>query len=723
MEKTINHMIEKLQQLNEKNLKSNVFEYLKREDFPVEYQPLIDAVNQSVQISNDRVLKEMENQNNILMALCSDYLSVYRMDLVTGDFHIYKITDRLRGEVAEVAKATTDYDKAMQQYIALYVEEEDQQYVAESCQRHYVAERLKEEDGFLVRYRIKDNPQSMKNIEIHFAKAVTWEDHPMVIVGFRNVDEWVQREEAYKLETRNDIEETLEGARTGLWAIEMEDGCEPRMYPDKTMRMLIGVESGISPEECYKEWFEKIDPDCVELVMETVQEILRVGRAEVIYPWRHPVLGEFYVRCGGVQDHKFRGNGLRLKGYHQDITETMVTRKEQEKALMQALMEAKRANMAKTEFLSHMSHDIRTPINGILGMLEISERNAQDLKIQNDCRDKIRTAAEHLLSLINDVLDISKLESGILELAEEPFYIETLMDGCESILRVQAQENGIDIIDNSKEIGHQSLIGSPLHLRQILINIIGNAIKYNHPNGKIYIEVHETGEADGKVLYCFKIKDTGIGMSQEFLKHLFEPFTQEANDARTHYQGTGLGMAITKNLVEQMNGEIKVESQVGKGTTFTVTLPFKIDNEPAKSVEDKILKVDIPQSFSGVKILLAEDNELNREIARYMLQEAGISIVETVNGAEAVEKFQQSQIGEFSCILMDVMMPVMDGLEAARNIRRAKRADALEIPIIAMTANAFAEDIKKTKDAGMNEHLAKPVDINQVLQVIAKYCK
>lgn len=722
MERTIRHMIEKLQKLNENNLKSDSFEYLEKDDFPMEYHGLIDAVNQSMQVSNDRVLKELETQNNILTVLCSDYLSVNRLDLITGGFEIHKMTKRLRAEVADIAKTAANYDEAMQRYVEGYVAEEDQEEVLRKCRRDYVTKRLETRDSFFVGYRIKGNVQNMKNMEVHFARAVTWGDDSGVIVGFRNVDERMRKEEAYKLETRHDIEETLEGSRTGLWAIEMEDGCEPRMYPDKTMCKLLGVESDISPEKCYKEWFDRIEPDCVELVLETVEKILKVGRAEVVYPWNHPTLGEFYVRCGGVPDYKFEKNGIRLKGYHQDITETMVTRKEQEKALMEALMEAKRANTAKTEFLSHMSHDIRTPINGILGMLDISEMNAEDQETQKECRGKIRTAAEHLLSLINDVLDISKLESGTLELAEEPFHIRTLMDGCESILKSQAQERGIDMIENIEASPHESLIGSPLHLRQILINIIGNAIKYNDPDGKIYIRVSEIDEENGNAIYRFEIKDTGIGMSEEFQKHLFEPFTQEANNARTYYQGTGLGMAITKNLVEQMHGRIEVQSSLGQGSTFIVTLPLKIDDEPElrkkKSSEDNEII-----NLKGVKVLLAEDNELNREIARYMLEDAGITVEETVNGKEAAETFEQSETGEFSCILMDVMMPVMDGIEATRKIRAADHADAAKIPIIAMTANAFAEDIKKVKDAGMNEHLAKPVNAKKMLQVIAQYCK
>lgn len=522
------------------------------------------------------------------------------------------------------------------------------------------------------------------------------------------------------METQQDIEDTMEEARTGFWIIEMEDDCPPRMYADKTMRMLIAAEKNISPEDCYQRWFQRIEPEAVELVLESVQEILRTGRAEVIYPWNHPALGRIYVRCGGVPDQRFHKKGFRLKGYHQDITETMVTRKAQEKALMEALVEAKRANSAKTEFLSHMSHDIRTPINGILGMLSISEKNPKDMERQRDCRQKIRTAAEHLLSLINDVLDISKMESGAFAFTEEVFSVSEVLEGCMQIMRSQAEEMDVAMECALGNLTHSRLLGSPLHLRQILINIMGNAVKYNRPGGRIYVYMEETSFDENTAFFRFEVKDTGIGMRKEFLKHLFEPFTQEVNDARTIYRGSGLGMAITKNLVEQLGGTISVESQWNVGSVFTVNLPIKI----AKKTEDqqkKPKKKDVLEQISGMRVLLVEDNELNREIAEYMLRDAGVTVVNAGDGQSAVELFNASRVGEYDCILMDVMMPVMDGLEAARRIRALDRADAQTVPVFAMTANAFAEDVQTVKEAGMNEHLAKPLNLDRMFEIMARY--
>ncbi len=517
----------------------------------------------------------------------------------------------------------------------------------------------------------------------------------------------------------HDIEGILEVSRTGIWSIELEDGCEPRMYASRTMRMLLGIEESVSPEACYRIWYENIDPEYLDMVQEAVQEILTTGRAEVIYPWNHPALGKIYVRCGGVPDKDFARPGVCLRGYHQDITETMVTRQKQEKALLEALVEAKRANQAKSEFLSHMSHDIRTPINGILGMLAIAEKNPDDPQKQAECRRKARISAEHLLSLINDVLDISKLENGSFSLASEPFDIRDTLENCMSILRPQAEEQGIHMESHLAHLEHPRLIGSPLHLRQILINIIGNAIKYNRPNGSISVTMEELSAQDGLARYRFVVKDTGIGMSEGYQRHLFEPFTQENNDARTSYKGVGLGMPIAKKLVDRMEGSIEVQSKVGQGSTFTVTLPLKIDPEQRQPDAEAEAPVDI----SGMNVLLVEDNAINCEIVQYMLEDADVTVTTAENGQMAVDAFVASAPDAFDCILMDVMMPVMNGLEATQTIRRLDRPDASRVPIIALSANAFHEDIEETKKAGMNAHLSKPIDMNALFRALAPYRK
>ncbi len=386
--------------------------------------------------------------------------------------------------------------------------------------------------------------------------------------------------------------------------------------------------------------------------------------------------------------------------------------------LEDALLEAKKASQAKSDFLSRMSHDIRTPINGIRGMLEIIEKNRDDQERVDDCLRKIQTASSHLLSLINDVLDMSKLESGEILMVHEPFNLRQLLEDCGAVNVPMADESGIRIsCDMEKEIPHPYLVGSPLHLRQIIINIVSNAIKYNKPGGMIYCEHEEVACTDTIASYRFTVTDTGIGIEKEYLEHVFEPFSQERESSRSKYGGTGLGLAIVKKLLDKMGGTITVESKVGVGSRFTFTIPFERDlNPPAAEETDKAQSA--PVNLSGAKILLVEDNELNQEISMFLLEEAGAEVELAGNGQVALEKFAASPVGAFKAILMDVMMPVMDGLAATRAIRALDREDAGTVPIIAMTANAFHEDIRKCMDAGMDAHLAKPLDSGTMLRTI-----
>ena len=520
------------------------------------------------------------------------------------------------------------------------------------------------------------------------------------------------------LEGRHSLEDILEGARTGIWTIELEEGCQPRMYAGRTMRILLGVPDKITPEECYRHWFQNIDPDYVEMVQEAVREILETGRSEVIYPWNHPQLGKIYVRCGGVPDKTFQKPGVSLNGYHQDITETMVTRKKQEQSIMELLERVRQANSAKSEFLSHMSHDLRTPINGILGMLSIMEKCQDDPERQKEYRRKIRISTEHLLSLVNDVLQISKLESGRPMAAEEPFDLRDTLSDCVTILSVLAEEKAVSLELEEPVLPHSRVIGNPLHMKQILMNVIDNAIQYNRPNGSVSIAAEETDFQDGTASFRFAVRDTGIGIGEDFKKHIFDPFTQEHQGARTNYNGVGLGMTIVKNLVDQMHGSVEIDSQVGKGSVVRIALSLRADGVQGGRPSDGDWAV--PDNVAGMRVLLVEDNEINCEIMEFILRDAGTEVVTAHDGKAAVDAFSASSPGSFDCVLMDLMMPVMSGFEAARVIRGMDRPDAETVPIIALSANAFEEDVALAKDAGMNEHLAKPVNIRKMFQTMSR---
>ena len=389
--------------------------------------------------------------------------------------------------------------------------------------------------------------------------------------------------------------------------------------------------------------------------------------------------------------------------------------------LLIAAKKAEAANEAKTEFLQRMSHDIRTPINGIRGLVNMADHYADDMEKQTEYRTKVKEASNLLLELVNDVLDMSKLESGEIVLEEIPFNLSSISREVFVVIEQMAAEQNIRVAWEKKEITHRDFIGSPGYVKRVMMNILSNAVKYNKENGQIYVSCVEIpSEQPEMTTMEFVCRDTGIGMAEEFQKHIFEPFAQEHTGSRAKFAGTGLGMAISKKLVEEMGGTITFESEKGVGTTFVIRVPFKIDLDADKREESKDVS---EKSIKGMHVLLAEDNELNMEIAEFLLQNEGAEVTKAWNGQEIVELFRKSEAGEFDVILMDIMMPIINGYEAAKRIRSLDREDAKKIPIIAMTANAFTEDRIRAKEAGMDEHVAKPIDVELLIKVIHKLVK
>ena len=389
--------------------------------------------------------------------------------------------------------------------------------------------------------------------------------------------------------------------------------------------------------------------------------------------------------------------------------------------LLIAAKKAEAANEAKTEFLQRMSHDIRTPINGIRGLVNMADHYADDMERQTEYRTKVKEASNLLLELVNDVLDMSKLESGEIVLEEIPFNLSSISREVFVVIEQMAAEQNIRVAWEKKEITHRDFIGSPGYVKRVMMNILSNAVKYNKENGQIYVSCVEIpSEQPEMTTMEFVCRDTGIGMAEEFQKHIFEPFAQEHTGSRAKFAGTGLGMAISKKLVEEMGGTITFESKKGVGTTFVIRVPFKIDLDADKREESKDVS---EKSIKGMHVLLAEDNELNMEIAEFLLQNEGAEVTKAWNGQEIVELFRKSEAGEFDVILMDIMMPIINGYEAAKRIRSLDREDAKKIPIIAMTANAFTEDRIRAKEAGMDEHVAKPIDVELLIKVIHKLVK
>ena len=411
-------------------------------------------------------------------------------------------------------------------------------------------------------------------------------------------------------------------------------------------------------------------------------------------------------------------------GYRADLAHRKQEQEKDEKykaELLRAAKKAEAANEAKTEFLQRMSHDIRTPINGICGMINVADHYADNMKKQTECRAKIKKTSHLLLELINEVLDMSKLESDEVVLEDIPFNLNSIFEEILGVIEHMAAEQNIRIIWEEKEVTHWNLIGSPVHVKRILMNILSNAVKYNKENGYVYIGCREIpSKQTAMTTLEFVCRDTGIGMTEAFQKRIFEPFAQEHAGSRTKFAGTGLGMPITKKLVEKMGGTISFESKEGTGTTFVIRIPFQIDADMKDRTETE---EKTETSIQGLHVLLTEDNELNMEIAEFVLQNEGAVVTKAWNGQKAVDIFRKSRPGEFDAILMDIMMPVMNGYEAAKMIRSLDREDAKVIPIIAMTANAFTEDKMRAKEAGMDEHIAKPVDGKLLVKVINELVK
>lgn len=419
-----------------------------------------------------------------------------------------------------------------------------------------------------------------------------------------------------------------------------------------------------------------------------------------------------------VQFQAFYGGAMKLETGHIILAFRIVDEEKRReldtnRILSDSLARAEEAGRVKNQFLSRMSHDLRTPINGIVGMLEIAKKNKNNPVKIEECLKKISLSCDNLMSLVQDVLDMNNLESGKLELLEETFNLPSFLR--EELVNIsdRAEKGGLSYAFIPGEFSHPNVVGSPKHVLQIFEHILDNAIKYNRPNGSIILSGHEVSCGQQMATYEFVIEDTGIGMEPEFAKNVFEPFEQEHNEARTEYRGTGLGMSIVKRLVDRMNGTIAVESQPGEGTRVIFTIPFRVCEEAVAQAVENV-------NLSGLHVLLVEDNELNMEIAKFLLEDAGMTVLCATNGQEAIDVFQQTEANAIDVILMDIMMPVMDGLEAVRKIRRLDRPDAETVPIIALSANVMDADIKKTKMAGMDEHLSKPINTSLLLGAIAK---
>lgn len=672
-------------------------------------------------LSNEEmIIKRSQYRTKLLATLSKDYESIHVADLNANTFYTIKSSPVMKSDSLSLENGK--FDETMEMMINYLVVPEQREDFLNFLKIDSLKKLMDKEDKFSYRYGIISDKTDNYNYEMNFVRVYDDLKIHILVIGTKCIDNILQleREEGqYNAALLHDCNYFYEFDVTDgklRNQIRASDGYDPFFgesvqfpvkYDDfnKIRNEKLGIKAESEVEAEY--W------TCKGLF-----EAYRKGKRTVEIRFSAAQYNAYKVATIVLTEDP-TSHHLHAVYICKDVTEVVRQESKYKQELEKALENAKKANAAKTEFLSRMSHDIRTPLNGIVGIIDINEKHSDDQELVDANRKKAKVAAEHLLTLVNDILDMSKFESENTEIIKEPVNLISLFSDILTICTIRANDAGVDLHhDIASEIHYPNIMGSKLHINQIFMNIINNGIKYNKPGGKIFCSTKMNSYDGNTAVYTFKIQDTGIGMSKEYIEHIFEPFSQEKNDARSRYQGSGMGMAIVKALVDKMGGTISVESEQGVGTTFYVTIPFEINHN---LVEKKEVKEDTKEkSLKGRHILIAEDNELNMEIAQIILKDAGVAVTAAVDGQEAVDIFMEKPAGSFDAILMDIMMPKLDGYTATRKIRSSDKADATTIPIIAMSANAFAEDRKAALDSGMNEHIPKPFNIDDLYATVLR---
>ena len=665
---------------------------------------------------NLRMMRELMIKNRILSGLSRDYRTAFVLNLDTDEYEFVFNQETNHAQKHEEFRAFSDYVDA---YASAFALPEFRDVMRRELDSNEIKKHFETEDEYHFSFETSPNAAGLSCFQAHIVKEYEEGSH-FAFLGFRSIDEIVQKERFYK-DALQKVNQALQhqldmimSALPGGVKISNDDPEYSFKYVSEHFAQMLGYDT---PEELMEASGGTIaalaHPDDLEQgIAQALEQYSKADHYEITYRMKCKNGSWKYIEDRG---HKIRKPDGVIEHWNLILDKNELV----EKTI--ALESEKKANQSKSDFLSRMSHDMRTPLNGIIGLMDICMKHPEDRTLVDSSRLKARVAADHLLSLINDTLELSKLESEEAKLAKEDFYLPELIHEVETIAQMRADEECITIrfMDDPYSIPYPNLIGSSLHVKQIFLNLITNSIKYNRKNGSVDCYLKEEKESEERVLIDVTIKDTGIGMSEDFLKNIFQPFVQADQGARSQYKGTGLGMAIVKELLERMGGTIQIDSVENQGTTIHVVIPFEIAEESAAVQEMSELP---KENLSGRRILLVEDNELNREIAAFLLKDEGISVTEAEDGQQAVECFLKMPEGYYDAVLMDIMMPVMDGYQATREIRGSGKKDAEMIPIIAMTANAFAEDKRKTMEAGMDAHLSKPINVPELMDTIRKFC-
>lgn len=677
---------------------------------------VVRQIDQEKQAENQYKQEQMKH-NRILSGLSVDYTIAFALDLDTDSYEIIFSQETNHAQEEKNIVKFTDY---VNRYAEAYALPEFEEAMKRELRSSTIRERFKSKDDYHFSFETVPNAAGLSCFQAHIVKQYDGEHH-YAFLGFRSVDEVIQKERFYKdalqkanqaLQNQLDL---ITASLPGGVKISNDDPTYSFKYVSEQFANMLGY---ATPEEL----MEASNGSILGLAH---PDDFDVGLADALdqYSRSDHYATTYRMKCkdGSWKYVEDRGNKIRTPEGTIEHWNLILDNDELMKKTI-ALEIEKKANQNKSDFLSRMSHDMRTPLNGIIGLLDICKKHPDDKKLVESSRLKARIAADHLLSLINDTLELNKLENKDVLLYQENFYLPDLIHEVEMIAQMHADEEGISIVyeNDAESFEYPYLHGSPLYIKQILLNLLTNAIKYNQKNGYVYCRLKEKNISESKVILEFSIQDTGIGMSQEFLGDIFKPFVQADNGPRSIYMGTGLGMAIVKNLVDRMDGTIQIDSKENVGTTIYVQLPFEIAKGTV--IEEKTHKQLPVEQNTDIRVLLAEDNELNREIAAFVLKDEGMKVTEAVDGQQAFSLFLEKPEHYFDVILMDIMMPSMNGYEATQAIRNCGKADAKTIPIIAMTANAFDDDRKKSKAAGMNAHMAKPLNMEKMVEIIRHFC-
>ena len=688
------------------------------DDFVLGFKLVNDIVQQEKE-RNDR----LEEEKQILESLSSDFTAIYYLEVNSGKFEPVHIRDKTNAsELIKNYLEYKDFYEYAYQYAMHYIPKEEQPEFLWWFSKDNLKNLLKTQVSLTQHYRSHPNAQNHQYFETKVVKVSEDEESCHVLLGFRYIDDIIEKERAAQKRLQDALEETKRSNETINTIAKSYSSIYQLDLVEDTYERISGSEiipkTGCASKRMYEVCEQEVAPEYRNIIHQFVDIKTLASRLEK----EDDILAEYRMADGNW--HKLRyivrkrdenGKVLQAIATIRTISET----KRKELNLFFEAEQAKREAKIKTRFLQNMSHDMRTPLNGISGMLHMADQNPDDLELQKSTRNKIHQSLNYLISLVNDVLDMNDLESNHFAEEEVDFDVTELLGNINIEAQQLAQDKNIQYILDWYEgqLSHSHFRGYPIYLSRILMIVVQNAVKFTPENGEIHAWMNEKYLDDSTSLLEFRCKDNGIGMSQDFIKHAFDLFAQENSSSRSTYQGTGLGLPIAKKLVDYMHGEIYLESEKGVGTTVYIQIPFKL----GKQIENKAKFIE-SVSLEGLHALVAEDNDLNMEIVKYMLERNGIQVTCAKDGLEVVSMFEQSQINEFDFILMDIMMPKLNGLDATRKIRSLKRLDAKEIPIIAMSANAFVEDMLNSKIAGMNMHLAKPLDETKLIDAL-KQCK